>query len=253
MTVLDDLHAAMVAGGDVDGLAFYRALADAELFLLLVAEAKGEVVEPRVFELADGPVVLAFDSEERLAAFGDGPLAYAALPGRVVALQMAGKRLALGLNLGAVSEMILPPEALDWLVAMLDQAVPEPVEARVAAFEPPQVPEAVVAGLRSVLGGARGLLVSARYRGGGRRQMLALVGVAEADHPRLARAVTEVLAFSGLEAGSLDVVFLGEGDAALAKMAAVAAVIEGAAPSPREPDGPRLGPGMDSKRPPVLK
>jgi hypothetical protein len=122
--------------------------------------------------------------------------------------------------------MILPPEAVDWLVAMLDQAVPEPVAARVAGFEAPVVPEAVVKGLRSLA--VQGLLVTARSPDGGRRQMLALVGVVEADHPRLARAVTEVLAFSGLEAGALDVVFLGEGDAVLARMAAVALVIPGA-------------------------
>ena len=140
MSLLDDLHAAMVAGGEAKGMEFYRALADAELFLLLAAEAAGEVLTPRVFDLAEGKVVLAFDSEERLAGFAEGPWPYAALPGRVIAGQMAGQGLALGLNLGsgAASEVILPREAVDWLMAMLDQKLPQALEFQFGANELPR-------------------------------------------------------------------------------------------------------------------
>jgi SseB protein N-terminal domain len=100
MTELDRLYAAMQAGGDADGLAFYRALADAELFVLLKGEASGDVMEPRIFDLAEGAVLLAFDSEERLAGFSEAPLPYAALPGRVIAGQMVGQGLSLGLIWG---------------------------------------------------------------------------------------------------------------------------------------------------------
>ena len=182
MTELDARYAALLSGGDAEGMAFYRALADAELFVLLEAEARGEVMTPRLFDLADGPVLLAFDSEERMAGFSDQVLPYAALPGRVVAGQMVGQALSLGLNLGsgAASEVILPPEALDWLVAMLDQAAPQAMEMRVAAFEAPSVPGAVLGTLAGALVGvARAYVVGVRYDGGRRGQMLVLTGSVE--------------------------------------------------------------------------
>jgi hypothetical protein len=245
----------MAAGGDADGMAFYRALANAELFLLLEAEAVGEVMTPRVFDLAEGRVLLAFDSEERLARFAGGAVAYAALPGRVIAAHLAQQGLALGLNLGsgAASEVILPPEALNWLLSMLDQKAPEQIETRVAGFLPPVVPTKVKVALASALtGAARGYLVGVRYAGGGQGQMLALVGVDVAAEEKVARAVTEALAFSGVEAGSLDVAFLGEGDAMLARLSGVALVIEGVA-AVLDETVQRAGPGMDPERPPVLR
>ena len=54
MSELDRAHAALQDGGEAEGMAFYRALADAELFLLLEAEAVGEVMTPRVFDLTEG-------------------------------------------------------------------------------------------------------------------------------------------------------------------------------------------------------
>ena len=259
MSHLDDLYAALQTGGDAEGMAFYRALADAELFVLLEAEAVGEVMTPRVFDLADGPVLLAFDSEERMAGFSGEVLPYAALPGRVVAGQMVGHGLSLGLNLGsgAASEVILPPEALDWLMAMLEQAPPEALELRVAAFEPPAVPGAVLATLAGALTGVvRAYVVGVRYDGGRRAQMLMLTGVEAAAEAKVLRAVTEALAFSGLDASALDTVFRPEGDAMLARLAGVALVLQGEAmaePVPEVPVGPPSGPGMDRSRPPILK
>ncbi|MEO8240971.1 MAG: SseB family protein [bacterium] len=252
MTLLDTTYAELMAGGD--GLRFFRALADAELFLLLEAEAEGEVMMPRLFDLADGPVLLAFDSEDRLGAFSDVALPYAALPGRVIAGQMAGQGLSLGLNLGsgATSELILPPEALDWLMAMLDQSPPEALEAQVERFEPAKVPEAVLTALAGVLPGGRSLLVGVRYRDGRQGTLLALTGVAAEAEAKWARAVTEAMAFSGIEAAALDVVFVAAGDALLDRMSGVAMVFEGEVPVAAEPVTP-VGPGMDPTRPPVLR
>ena len=136
-------------GGDAEGMAFYRALADAELFVLLEAEAEGDVMAPRVFDLADGPVLLAFDSEERLAGFSDRVLPYAALPGRVVAQLLAGQGIGLGINLGvAPSAMVLPPFAVDWLAETLAHG-PEEAEARPQSFHPPKgLPQSLIAGVR---------------------------------------------------------------------------------------------------------
>jgi hypothetical protein len=255
MTELDVKYAALMSGGDAEGMAFYRALADAELFVLLEAEAVGEVMTPRVFDLADGPVLLAFDSEERMAGFSDSVLPYAALPGRVVAGRMVGHGLSLGLNLGsgAASEVIVPPEALNWLMVMLDQAPPVALELRVAAFQAPSVPGAVLGTLAGALAGvARAYVVGAQYEGGRRGQMLVLTGVEIAAEGKVLRAVTEALAFSGLDASALDTVFRDEGDALLARLAGVALVLEGEVAAEVEPDVP-AGPGMDPGRPPILK
>jgi hypothetical protein len=146
--------------------AFYRLLADAALFLLLEAEAEGEVLTPRVFDLEAGPVLLAFDSEERLAMLGDAPLPYATLPGRVIAAQMAGQGISLGLNLGtgAVSEMLLPPEALDWLLERL-AGTPQEVAAAPESFHAPRVPETLIQALRDNLAAQPGLAQAAFLAG----------------------------------------------------------------------------------------
>ena len=253
MSNLDALYAELQAGGD--GMAFYRALADAELFLLLETEAEGEVVLPRVFDLAEGPVLLAFDSEERLAAFADGPLPYAALPGRVIAGQMAGLDLSLGLNLGsgAASEVILHPEALEWMVQMLDQAPPRTAVEQIAGFEAPVVPKKVLKTLPAALSGAeRAYLVGVRYRSGRREQLLAVIGVAERDEARVARAVNEALAFSGIDAGAMDLAFVTAEDGVLARMAGLALVFE----PPLAPAKAQVGPKQAAKRklgPPILR
>lgn len=255
MSGLDAAHAAMVAGGEAEALAFWRMLADAELFLVLEREAVGEVMEPRVFSLSEGDMLLAFDSEERLATISDTPVPYVALPGRVVAAQLAGQGLALGLNLGtgAASETILPEEAMGWLVQMLDQAEPEAREARLAGLSAPRLPEAVLAALAGLVpAGGLAALAEAEYRGGGRGHVLALSGVDARDEARMARAVTEALAFSGLDAAALDLVFC-EGDAPLLqRIGAAGLAFRGPEPVAVEAVAP-AAPGSDPARPPRLR
>lgn len=263
-TPLDAAHAAMVAGDEAAALAFYRLLADATLFLLLENEAEGERIQPRVFDLADGPVVLVFDAEERLAALGDAPLPYAALPGRIIAQHLAGQGVSLGLNLGtdAASEVMLPPEALSFLTERLATA-PQALEAQVEAFVPPQgLPPALDDALRFTLSGAAGLaraavLAGVRYRGGRRGHVLAILdAIPEAEEP-LARAMAEALAFSGVDAAELDVTFLASDAPAVPALLRAGLVFEvpapvatpAAAPEPMVPPPP----GSDPAKPPRLR
>ena len=256
MTVLDDLYAAMQVGGEAQALAFWHALADAELFLVLEAEAVGEVMAPRVFDLADGPLLLVFDCEERLAGFAAQPVPYAALPGRVVAGQLVGQGLGLGLNLGsgAASEAILAAEAMEWLALMLTQEEPGVLEARIVRLTAPHLPGGLMAGLVGLLpDGAQGALALAEYAAGGQGHMLALVGLAAQDEARMARAVTEALAFSGLDAAALDVVFLEDG-ALFQRIVKAGRVLEPVARAVKvEAPVQRQGPGTDPARPPRLK
>ncbi|WP_426035086.1 SseB family protein [Cypionkella sp. TWP1-2-1b2] len=259
MQSLDQAYGAMQTGDAAAGLQFYRLLADATLFLLLEREASGERVDPKVFDLPDGPVLLAYDSEERLAVMGGGQsvagLPYAALPGRLIAQQMLGQGLSLGLNFGtgAASEVLLPPEALRWLCEMLE-AAPVEVEATPAQFFAPKgLPESLSDALRFTLGGAAGLaqaalLVGVRYRDGRLGHILAVIDAAPRAEEALARALSEALVFSGLEAGELDVTFLASSDAAVVELARVAVVFE--VPELVVEDTiERAAPGMDGKPP----
>lgn len=259
-TPLDRAHDAMMTGDEAEARAFYRVLADAPLLLLLDREPEGERINPRVFDLSDGPVLLAYDSHDRLAGLGLGPVPYAELPGRIIAQHLAGQGVSLGLNLntGAASETLLPPEALRHLAEMLDVA-PEAMQAVPEAFVPPAtLPDALEAALRFTLEGAAGLAVGAvlagvRYKGGRRGHMLVIVDAVEAAEEPLARAVAEALAFAGLEAGEIDVSFLAADDPALVPIARVGRLYE--VPLPEAPAAPATPhpPGTDPDRPPRLR
>jgi SseB protein N-terminal domain len=258
VTLLDAAHAAVSADPDNEALRlrFFERLADGEMILLLDREADGEQLEPRVFDLEDGPVVLVFDREERLASFTGGIAPYAALPGRVIAGLLKGQGIGMGVNLGvAASSMLLPPEAMDWLAETLEDG-PEEVEALPQEFLAPSVPEAVIAGLDAKLARAGGLAAAALlagvvYRDGRRGHLLAVLDAADGAEPALARAMNEALVFSGIEAGELDVVFLRASDPAAVAMARVALRFDLLAPQVH--DLAPAAPGMDPSRPPKLR
>jgi hypothetical protein len=257
VTLLDAAHAAVAADPENEALRlrFYERLADGEMILLLEREAVGEAVEPRVFDIEGGPVVLAFDREERLAAFTGGIAPYAALPGRVIAGMLKGQGIGLGVNLGvAPSSMLLPAEAMDWL-AMALEGGPEAAEAVPERFVAPSVPEGLVAALDAKLAKAGGLAVAAVlagvvYRGGRRGHMLAFLDGAPGAEMALAGAVREALVFSGLEAGELDVAFLTSGEAAAVAIARAGLRFD--LPVLERPAAP-AAPGTDPARPPKLR
>jgi hypothetical protein len=257
VTLLDAAHAAVTADPENETLRlrFFERLADGEMVLLLEREALGDNLEPTVFDLDDGPVVLVFDREERLASFSGGIAPYAALPGRVIAGLLKGQGIGLGVNLGvAPSSMLLPPEALDWLAETLDEG-PEEVEALPESFRAPSVPEAVIAALDGKLARAGGLasaalLAGVVYAGGRKGHLLALLDAAEGAEGALARAMNEALVFSGIEAGELDVVFLAAGSPAAEAMARVGFRFD--LPQPEAPVAP-TAPGLDPSRPPKLR
>ena len=255
-TEIDRAHAAMEAApaDDAARLRFYAVLADAELLLLLEDEPADETLSPLILPLEEGRFVMAFDTEERLAEFTGAVAPYAALPGRVIAAQLAGQGVGLGLNLGvAPSAFLMPPGAVDWLTGMLAQG-PVAAEAAPADFMAPDLPH----GLRHALadkiarlpGQAAHVLVA--EHGGG--WLLAFVDAVPGAEPALAKAVSEALAFSGLEEGVLDVTFLAGGDPRHAALARVALALPVPAPAQETAQVLRVeASGMDPARPPRLK
>lgn len=260
MTPLDAAHAAMVAAPDDDTarLRFYERVADAELFLLLTEEARDERISPEIFEVEDGRFVLAFDREARLADFTGRAAPYAALSGRVLSGMLAGQGIGLALNPEAApSSILIPAQALDWLADTLSNA-PDQVEAGIAEVTAPAgLPDALIAALDTKLATAGGLARSAclagvTYRGGGRGLLLGFIDALEQAQPALAKAAGEVLAFSGLEAGVMDVGFFAASDPMADKLAAVGLTFD--LPEPTVPSAEGIAaPGSDPAKPPILR
>ncbi|MBC7163456.1 MAG: SseB family protein [Roseovarius sp.] len=258
MTPIDKAHAAMLAEPGDEGARrrFYEVLAASGLCLLLAREAEGEDIEPAIFEPEGGPCVLAFDDEARLAEFAGRPAPYAAVSGRALAGMLTGKGVGIGLNLGvAPSGILLPAEAVDWLAGMLPETPQEiaarPVEFRVPGGLPEALLRALDARLASMAGLAEGAwLVAARYEGGGQGHLLGFVGAQPGSEGALARAVAEVLAFSGMAAAALDVGFFGAGDPVVARMAGCGLRFD--LPQAAARSAP-AAPGSDPDRPPRLR
>lgn len=263
MTPLDHAHAAMHAdpGDEAAALRFYRLLADTPLLLLLNSEPEDTRIDPRVFDLEAGPVLLAFDSAERMAALGSGPLAYAELPGRVIVAQLAGQAVSLGLNFGsdAPSETLLPPEALDWLAEMVAAPALEAVEAVPESFFTPRdLPTSLTEALNFTVGAAPGLaraayLTGVRYDDGRVGHMLAILDAYPEAREPLAQAVAQAIGFTGLDAAEIDVTFLDSADPA-AKGVIRSGVLFEFPPEPEDlPVAAPVAPGSDPDRPPRLR
>lgn len=263
MTPLDHAHAAMQAepGDEAAALRFYRLLADTPLMLLLEREPQDTRIDPRVFDLEAGPVLLAFDSADRMAALGDAPLAYAELPGRVIVAQLAGQGVSLGLNFGsqAPSEILLPPEALDWLAEMVATPLPEEVEAVPESFFTPRdLPAALTEALNFTFGSAAGLaraayLAGVRYDDGRVGHILAILDAHPDAQAPLAQAVAQAIGFTGLDAAEIDVTFLTGTDPAARGILRSGILFEFPPEPLEEPAAAPAAPGSDPDRPPRLR
>lgn len=238
-------------------LQYYGRLVDSELVLLLEQEPEGDSIAPKVFELEEGPVVLAFDTEARLTEFTGLPAPYAAMPGRALVEMLAGRDLGLGLNLGvAPSSRLLPSEILIWLAQMIAER-PEELTSRVVGLHAPRgLPDQLLLALDQRLARMEGLaqmayLVGVEYETGARGHMLAFVEPAPGAEAALARAVQSALSFSGVEAGFLDVTFMGASDPRASECARSGLRFD--LPVPAAPSTQPTAPGSDPARPPRLR
>ncbi len=259
-TPLDQAYIAMDAAPETDAarMRFFETLASSELFMMLKSEPEGEQIDPEVFETEEGSFVLVFDREDRLAEFAKMIVPYIALPGRVIARELAGQGVGLGVNLGvAASSYLLPGEAMDWLAELLDHE-PEQTEARITELRAPVgLPETLLTSLDTKLATAAGLarvafLANIVYDNGTQTHILAIVDAAPEAESALAAAVNEALVFSGIEAGSLDVVFINASNPLIPNLAQSGLRFD--LPEPLDPAAHMPGaPGMDPAKPPKLK
>ncbi|KIN61877.1 hypothetical protein Z946_733 [Sulfitobacter noctilucicola] len=257
LTPLDEAHAAMTMAEQDDAarLRFYERIADVELYLLIEAEPESDQINP---VLLDEGYVLVFDRAERLAAYVGEAAPYVALSGRAIAGMLEGQDLGMAVNIGvAPSEILLPAGAVAWLRDTLAHGAGE-VDARIEVVLPPRgLPESLITAIDAKLATATGMaagafLVAVEYAGGGRGHLLAFVGAIPRAQDALVRAASEALTFSGIEAGAMDVGFFAPNDPTVAKLAKVGLRFD-------LPQGeglqhtPRMPPGSDPSKPPILK
>ncbi|WP_284165284.1 SseB family protein [Frigidibacter sp. SD6-1] len=257
-SALDRAHREMIARPEDEAArrTYYHRLAAAELCLLLDREPEGDDLAPTVVDLDEGKFILAFDSEERLAAFADGPVPYAALPGRVIVGLLAGQGIGVGLNLGSEeTAFLMAAVAVDWLAELL-AAEPVAGAARPVGWAAPARPEAAEA-LSAALSGLGvlaegGWLVTVRHADSRVAMALVIEGAAPGAEGPLAKAAAEALALT-LGPEEADVLFLSSEECAalgLARFAAPVILTRPVAPAPMsEPSAP----GSDPDRPPRLR
>lgn len=258
-TAIDAAHAAMARDetDEAARLRFYERLADGELFLLLTQEPAGDDVTPQLLVHEGDSYVVAFDREERLARFAEGPAPYVALSGRALAGMLSEQSIGLALNAGiAPSSIFLPPAAMRWLAETLRNA-PGILAAHIREVQAPRgLPEALLGALDVKLAAASGLaraacLAGVTYEGGGRGHLIGFFDAPEAAQGALTQAVAEALTFSGLEAGVLDVGFFAATEPMAERLARVGLRFE--LPDPVQPAAPRAAPGSDPAKPPILR
>lgn len=257
-TPIDRAHATMEADPENDQmrLAFFGRLAESELFVLLEQEASGDKIDPRIVEADGARYVLAFDLEERLAAFAQGDAPYAAMTGRALATMLTGHAIGIGLNIGnAPSELLIPADAVDWLHETL-RSRPVETSRKPASFGPPSgLPEALLQAIDAKLALMSGLATSAHLVGvswddADNGHMLVLIDPVPGSEDMLARAIHEALVFSGLADRRIDVAFLKASDPAAEHLARVGLRFD----LPQPPHAaPPVPPGMDPDKPPKLR
>ena len=258
MTPLDTAHAQMMAAPEDENcrLRFFERLADAELYLLLEDEARGDAVEPKLVEAQNEQLVLVFDRDTRLSTFAGGIAPHVTLSGRSLAQMLMGQGLGLFLNPEvAESSFALDAAGVAWLAETLAHA-PEEEEDQIAELQAPHdVPEVLLSALDQKLAAAEGLaqaafLVRTTNKQGRVGHLLAFLGALPDAEPALAQAVSEALTFSGIEMGQMDVSFFDSAHPIVARLTRVGLRFD--LPQPQAPlQG--SAPGSDPARPPILK
>lgn len=214
MTALDDL--AIVPFHDADAPQRARMLsrlADTEVAVALMREPLRDQVELKLFDLDGVRMAIACDGEDRLADFFGQAVAYAAMPGRVLAALLQADGAGLLVNPGHPSQMMLDAATLDWLTGALESA-PQEDEARLRLVTPDAgTVNALAIPLGDRLADMRGLIAGAALVGiagddGQPASHLLLISGAPADRQAaIAKALSEALAFLPPQPGGVDISF----------------------------------------------
>ena len=246
-TPLDHAHAQMEADADSDTArrSYYAFVVAAELFV--PTHDDSDRIRPHIIETDGAQFALAFDTEDRLAAFFGAAQTRVALRGSDLVAALAADSLGLGINLGvADSAYQLPPDAVQWLAEFsITPRIAGPAQA--TYLSPDYMPEHF-AGLDRLFASFSGLAGSAHCvtarDGNTTFPLIILAGTDEAHQPGIAAAVAEFFTIAvGIDTAS--VAFRDPDDALLQ----VAVSFQIPQPAHRHPSAP----GTDPDRPPILR
>ena len=192
-------------------LNYYGVLADTNLFLLLEQEPSNEILEPKFIQLEGKNFALAFDSEESLSEFYGEAAAFAEVTGRVLAKMLLEEKIGLGINLGvSEGELLLPWEIIEWFVNVLDVA-PNLVQTTPKKFLRATVfPEVLFKALQEKLMPAVGLfdeiwICAVEYNEDETSHLICLMGVQNSAQQAIVKSINEVLSFTNIDLGNIDV------------------------------------------------
>lgn len=254
-TPLDLAHADIVAANGADAeqrarMAWFLRLLDTQLFVL-ATDVSDDAPRIAEFALEEGAVALGFDRERRLADFVGREAAFAALPGRVVARQLADAGLGLAVNAGTEGATVLAPADVAWLADLAAQSARAEVARLSGLSRPTGVDPALLRLVGDRLASMGGLVrrawLAATTRGDGANGLVLAV---EAGEDRGAEAMVRSLAELGALAGQqFDVTLVGGDDPHAAVLDRVGLRID----IERADADPPPVPGSDPDRPPRLR
>lgn len=213
-------------------LNYYGVLADTNLFLLLEQEPSNEILEPKFIQLEGKNFALAFDSEESLSEFYGEAAAFAEVTGRVLAKMLLEEKIGLGINLGvSEGELLLPWEIIEWFVNVLDEA-PNLVQTTPKKFLRTEAfPETLFKALQEKLMPAVGLfdeiwICAAEYNEDESSHLICLMGVQTSAQQAIVKSINEVLSFTDIDLGNIDVAHFSYDDEVCTKIREIGIKLE---------------------------
>ncbi len=260
MTPLDQTHELMEKNPDEEAyrLRFYQQLADCELSLLLETEPAGDRISPKTVDVENQSFVLVFDTEERLAEFTKAEAPFATLSGRDLAAMLNGQGIGLAINLDVASSSILiPSDAVDWLVEILATPGVETTGRPKEFLSPENLSGELATALASGMVRVSGLaetawLVDAVHQDGTKGMILGFVGVDQGSEPALRRIIADIVKFTSEET-TVDVAFFNSGTQPCLALEIVGLRFEIPEPTPQSKEIIPSAPGMDPDTPPRLR
>lgn len=242
---------------NTETMAYYHALLDQVLVVLLDGDPDEGERRLKVFETSQGVFAMAFDSEMRLAEFAGDSAYFAQMSARALIQTLNDMGLGLGVNFDvAPSSTLLPVDVIAWLAAQAN-AAPQEDQAQIddlsAITEPPHWVDALKSALEATQTVPE-LWLATAHIGGIDRLGVFFAALPDQIAPSIAKLTYDLVRFSYQDgdADDIQVVFLPQGDPLWLRLVQIGQHITlDTAPDP-EPTAP-MGPGLDPNKPPILR
>ena len=251
-TPLDIIIKKIAVSDIVDNrLILFRRFLETELFILIDGP---ENPDPKLMQIDEGMIMLAFDLEEKLIDFAGENSFFISMSGRRLISQNASIGIAVNLN-NSGGGYILTNEVIEWLMKNT-QATKEVLQRNTNEIASPSIiTERFVELLDEALAASFGLaecaiLVQDLTKSEAKNLLLIFVGSVEFYHTALAQQVSEAFSLSGIQDLILDITFCNSEDELVKKALLVGLRFD--LPQIEKSSEPKA-PGTDPKKPPLLR